>query len=68
MIFQVSSILGSFLLSTLYRGRLQRWLPAALPVFMLIAAVGIIFIGGDVLLFAAAAAGLLAGLPLGVSF
>ena len=67
MIFQVSSILGSFLLSTLYRGRLQRWLPAALPVFMLIAAVGIIFIGGDVLLFAAAAAGLLAGLSLGVS-
>ncbi|MRH29878.1 MFS transporter [Microbacterium sp. SYP-A9085] len=66
MIFQLSSILGSFAVPLVYRGRLERWLPAVLPVFMLGMTLLLVF-AADLIPLATLFGGLLAGLSLSVA-
>jgi CP family cyanate transporter-like MFS transporter len=66
MIFQLSSILGSFAVPLVYRGRLERWLPAALPIFMLGMTLVLVF-AADLVPVATFFGGFLAGLSLSVA-
>lgn len=44
MLYQVIGVVGSLLVPLLFRGRLRRWFPALIPVFVGIAVIGIVFL------------------------
>ncbi|MFC6235502.1 MFS transporter, partial [Leucobacter soli] len=63
MVIQIVCVAGSAATPALYRGRLVRWLPAVLPVPLLVACVGIIVAPSLIVLWAA-----MTGLGLGATF
>jgi CP family cyanate transporter-like MFS transporter len=66
MIFQILGVIGSLIVPVALRGPARRWVPAALPVGGVVAAVGLI-VAPDALTLWAACGGLAAGASLNMS-
>ncbi|MER7797192.1 MFS transporter [Microbacterium sp. NPDC096154] len=62
MLFQMTGVISSLALPLVLRGRLERWVPALLPVLALIALIGFVLAPGGILWW-----GMLAGLTSGAS-
>lgn len=62
MMFQLTGVLSSLALPLVLRGRLERWVPALLPLLAIVAVVGLVTAPGGILWW-----GMLAGLTSGAS-